>query len=264
MFLDFLKLNESSISLDEARVVTFDGELYPENGWAVILAGGPGSGKSYSLNYKIPLDAKVFDKDAINDLYMKMCKRDPKLAAEDPNGGEYNLKNSEDTTTLFNTVNKKAYYNKKEKVFLGNAGGRLPNIVYDTTGTNGEIASMVADKLHDIGYKVSFVWIITNRDVAKDRNANRDRVVDPEYFDKVHDDAKYNIPQYLRSTAGEHFDEAWLVFSSGSRRGTLGVIDGRQLRTNPVVKLEKNGKNFHIDSATARRLNRILGNVIEH
>lgn len=57
----------------ERRVMTFgsDEHVYPKSGWCVILAGGPGSGKGYTIENKIMLNARVIDVDELKKQYIK-------------------------------------------------------------------------------------------------------------------------------------------------------------------------------------------------
>lgn len=65
---------ETESILDEGTVVTFDGQTFPKYGWAIVLAGGPGSGKGFSKN-AICIDAKSFDVDELKKRFVMASKR---------------------------------------------------------------------------------------------------------------------------------------------------------------------------------------------
>lgn len=64
-------------SLDEA-LITFGGKAYPKFGQVVILAGGAGSGKGFTLEKLLGIEGITLDVDALKKLVMGSTK----LAAE--------------------------------------------------------------------------------------------------------------------------------------------------------------------------------------
>ena len=89
------QLNESTIN--EAKVVTFDGKVNPNFGHAVIMAGGAGSGKGTALKSVIMLQGKIFDVDELKKLYVKGAKSG---VFDDERNGDYNFKNPDDVSLL--------------------------------------------------------------------------------------------------------------------------------------------------------------------
>ena len=51
--------------LEEGSYVSFGGQANPPYGWAVCLAGGPGSGKGFVQDKFFLLDFKSFDVDEL-------------------------------------------------------------------------------------------------------------------------------------------------------------------------------------------------------
>ena len=54
--------------LEEGSYVSFGGQANPPYGWAVCLAGGPGSGKGFVQDKFFLLDFKSFDVDELKSI----------------------------------------------------------------------------------------------------------------------------------------------------------------------------------------------------
>lgn len=105
-FEEFCKehLKEETETIDEASVVTFGGKTFPKNGWCVILAGGPGSGKGYQQDNSIMIDAKVFDVDKLKSLYAKAANKGVL-----PDKRKYDFKNTQDVADLHQIIKDKKF-----------------------------------------------------------------------------------------------------------------------------------------------------------
>ena len=58
--------------LNENKTVTFNGRVNPPYGWAVIMCGGPGVGKTTATKMHIPIQAKVISSDYFKEAYADM------------------------------------------------------------------------------------------------------------------------------------------------------------------------------------------------
>lgn len=58
-----------SVLLNENKTVTFGGVASPPYGWAVIMCGGPGVGKTTILREKLPIHGKVVSTDYFKEAY---------------------------------------------------------------------------------------------------------------------------------------------------------------------------------------------------
>ena len=58
---------ESRQRLTEDKIVKVGGEMYPKDGWALILMGGGGSGKGTVLNSLIPFEGKYMNVDDLKE-----------------------------------------------------------------------------------------------------------------------------------------------------------------------------------------------------
>lgn len=56
-------------NLNENKTVTFNGQINPNYGWAVIMAGGAGVGKSTVVRNQLPITGKLVSSDYFKELY---------------------------------------------------------------------------------------------------------------------------------------------------------------------------------------------------
>ena len=254
-----LDINESfdyltKEDIDEGTAVTFNGKVFPESGQAVILVGSPGSGKGFIRKNRILGDFKVFDVDELKNLYLSAQKK-----GKFDDTTEYDLRNSEDVSSLHKKVKALKWKDMKEKAFLDNlTAGRLPNVLYDITGDDSNKLKTLSAKLKSLGYKISVVWVVTNRQVAMMQNLTRDRVVSQEIFHRIHNDVIKNVFPFIKKDASD-CDEAWLVFNSLDSAKKLTTKEREYLNKIGIVKLEKKGSGFEIPREIEMMVYNILG-----
>lgn len=189
--------------IDEANVVTFDKVTYPKEGWAVVMAGGAGSGKGFTIGHQVLIDAKVVDVDRMKELY------------NIKQGNKYDLRNPDDVMELHKIIELKGWKDKVINQFLNTAiqTKTLPNVIFDITGKSISSLQNYTVMAKDMGYKVCFVWVITNRGVAMIRNLLRNRVVPQSVFHQSHNQVKDSVFPFLKSDFAKFVDEAWVIFS---------------------------------------------------
>ena len=56
-------------NINENKTVTFNGKTNPKYGWAVIMAGGAGVGKSTVIRNQLPINGKLVSSDYFKELY---------------------------------------------------------------------------------------------------------------------------------------------------------------------------------------------------
>lgn len=241
--------------IDEAKVITFNGKMYPKFNNALVLSGGSGSGKSFIRKNKIALDGKIIDVDRLKELYVaaaKFGKFDDKR--------QYDFKNPKDVGDLHQIVKQKGFKDTLEKSFYdANHGDRKPNIIYDITGDDPDKLKSIGKKLKDMGYTVTLVWVVTNREEAYIRNLKRDRVVPEEIFHKTHNDVARALDSFLKSADAKYYDAAWIAFGSGDSARALSKEEQDELDKMGVIRLEKAGSSFTIPDEVEDRVNQILG-----
>lgn len=241
--------------IDEAKVVTFDGQTFPKFGHAVILCGGAGSGKSFARGTKIAIDAKVFDVDRLKELYMAAQK----MGKIKSDVKKYDLGNPDDVTALHNKIKALGYKDKQEEAFFkGAVNGTLPNVIYDITGDDPNKLEKLGSKLKGLGYKVTLVWVVTNRQVAMIQNLSRDRIVSQKIFHEIHNAVNKTVFPFLKNKAKD-YDAAWIIFGSELPANALSADEKKQLENVGAIKLEKKGSGFEIPDEIAMIVYNILG-----
>ncbi len=182
----------------ESRVVGFD----KPRGNFVIIAGGPGAGKSFVTQNFIDLpDYKQFNVDNYRVALAKKIWG---------NSWKENISTDEGYKKIldmsYTTSDPRNLTIRFLKNFLEVERNYTPNIVYDAGGGQREVMNDVINLAKDNGYDVTIVHVVTELDKALERNQERDRslprdmVID--YHDKVRRVVKDLIPMV---------DNYWIV-----------------------------------------------------
>lgn len=214
------KLRESILTED--KIVKFDGTTYPKDGWCLIMCGGPGSGKSTVLKNIIPINAKIYDADAIkqyavkhgeiadNELILNGKHYDIPDDIEPP----YNLDNSDYVSYLHNTLKPLNKRIKNNMFKMGADNGRLPNIAFDITGSDIEDFTQIIDNAIPLGYKVCIIWVLGTLQMSLDNNAARARKVKKDIVLTKYHDVITTVPRVIDSPSiMSKVNDFWVVFS---------------------------------------------------
>lgn len=255
-----------SFLMTEDKTVTFNGQVNPKYGWAVFICGASGSGKSTAAKQHIPIQGKVLSSDYFREAYADLLNvRNNDL--------KYNFRNY----GAMKSIKKKTEPNKQDKSGRWSGGhgflqqlvggiensiatsksGIRPNLIIDTLGVTKGATDWMFDTLKRIGgYKISFVWVLTNKDVAFVNNTQRDVIVPPDYLLKKHNQAlgydltekAYSV-QNIFDNYSNVIDEAWIIVNS-----SFDDVDGQRVYRRPnqlenqsnVIKLQKINGVFQI------------------
>jgi predicted ABC-type ATPase len=137
----------------------------------IVLLGLPGAGKSTFINnFILPRNPqfKSFSTDDVSHLLTK----DPKAYDE--------------RSAILN-IGRLSNYIKTGQ-----------NFIYDTTGAHEMNIFRIVEEAREQSYKIVFIQLETNVDVAKSRNISRLRVADEEYIDFTNLRLKQNMELYSR------------------------------------------------------------------
>ena len=160
--MDILNYKEEDLVLDE-------GVNDPGIFKAIILAGGPGSGKSHVAE-KLGLKAlglRVVNSDAFLTMLMKKKGLSLKMPADENEEREAaRMAAKALTSKLLNNV----------------IDARLGIIVDSTSGDQTKTVKIIS-KLRIVGYDVKVIFIETSLETAQKRNQNRPRTIPPKVVD---------------------------------------------------------------------------------
>jgi predicted ABC-type ATPase len=145
---------------------------------AIIMVGGPGSGKSSGIKILLGMTKKVLDDYVIvspDEVLEEFFNSDIKKYAD------------------ANKINEQLYEIALKKNY---------NIIFDRTGTNFEVYyTTVISRIKDSGYNVVLCIVYNNYTNAKNRieqrTATTGRAVSENYAKNSYKDLTFNIPKYI-------------------------------------------------------------------
>lgn len=206
--------------LNEDKMVKFGGEMYPKDGWCVILSGGPGSGKSMARKFLIPIDGKVYDPDDLSKYIdnkfkvigdtIKIYDKIYDANIEGFDEKDRTMTNSEWAEYMYNIRKGSGLKkNKFNQMFIADNNGRLPNMIFDVTGGNRKTVQEIIENSHLMGYKVSIIYVITEFNTQKLYNKNRDRKVKDSVIAEITKNVYENLTDILSPTMLA--EEVWVI-----------------------------------------------------
>jgi predicted kinase len=176
----------------------------------VFLAGGPGSGKSYtakeifgvgktSISSVSAGGLKLVNSDTAFEKALKDNGINPKdlgkFEKEDPK--MWNMIAGEDNPNSIRNQSKKI--TKQQQAFY--EAGRLGMII---DGTGDEVTKIKGKMKHaeDLGYDCYMVFVNTSLEVAQERNASRDRTLSTELVTKIWKACQNNLGAFQSMFSG--------------------------------------------------------------
>ena len=157
---------------------------------AVFMAGGPGSGKSFvAQNLLGGTGLRTVNSDEVYEFLMKRqgLSLDPDVIAS-PQGQDIRT-SAKDLTT------------KRQENYVD---GRL-GLLIDGTGKNPGVIQELVQKLKNIGYSVSMIFVNTSLEVAQKRNAQRDRVLPAKLVADSWNEVQQNLMKYQQIFGADRF-----------------------------------------------------------
>lgn len=173
---------------------------------AILLAGGPGSGKSF-----------IVGKTALTSLGFKVVNSDEAFEAAMKKAGL-----SMDAETIFSVQGQitrdksKTLTNRKMIRYIE---GRL-GLVIDGTGKDYDKISKTKKRLESIGYETAMVFVNTNLETAISRDKMRSRSIGPEAVAKMWNQVQNNIGKFSNSFNGNFY----VIDNSESSNFENGVL----------------------------------------
>ena len=174
----------------------------------VFMAGGPGSGKSFTAMEIFGIDKKL--KSSFSSFGLKSVNSDSAFEAGLKKNG-INPKDlariEKEEPELWDKItkepdgirNKAKQLTQKQKQFY--EAGRLGMII---DGTGHEYGKIAKNKKHaeSLGYDTYMVFVNTSLEVAKERNLKRDRVLPDDLLEKSWKDVQNNLGKFQNLFGG--------------------------------------------------------------
>ena len=230
----------------EQQSITFSGTgSKTENyGQCIVLAGGPGSGKGFIQN-KILCNFKVYNVDDMKKQYVKLVE-----AGKIKDDYKYDWGKPSDVSKLHEIVKERGWKNTQREIFWNqrksakyvqadaHSSGLLPNILFDMVSGKIEDVFKVVAPAKAMGYKVTVIWVLCNKEIAEIGNKIRPRRVDQKIIDDGHNNAYKTMTSLFNNEhdeLNEMIDRAWIGYSAGYGRKLSD-----KYAKNPVFKVKDN------------------------
>jgi len=181
----------------------------------VMLAGGPGSGKSFVANEIFGLDAqfrssfshyglKVVNSDPMFEYLLKKIQVNPKNLAnierDDPKQFNFLVAHPEGPR-----VRAKAITSRQQQTYMS---GKL-GMILDGTGDDYEKVQAKRKKIHAEGYDTSMIFVNTSLAVAQERNAKRSRQLPERLVEQIWQACQQNRDRYKRLFTTRNYTEVY-------------------------------------------------------
>lgn len=203
----FTIMEENDVLLE--KLITFGGKAYPKFGNVVILAGGAGSGKGFTLKNILGIEGKVFDVDKLKGLSISSTHLANKIESETGvDIRKLKLNNSDDVLKLHQLIGDTYHFPEREQqqffnnlvTIMFSPESRKPNIIFDVTLKSEKKLYDISSKVQEMGYdkkNIHIVWVLTHIDVAMAQNAKRERIVMPEILLQTHEGVSITMHKFL-------------------------------------------------------------------
>ena len=185
--MELIKYKEDDLVLDIDEGVNDPGIFK-----AIILAGGPGSGKTFVARQ---LGLKSLGLIVVNsDNYFEMLMKRKGLSLKMP-----------ENETEDREVARMAAKGLTDKRYKSLIGARMGIIIDSTSGNQGKTFKMYRE-LKSWGYDVKSIFIQTDLEVAMSRNNERARTIPPRILEKSHKAAQA-VRKMLKKSMGRDYHE---------------------------------------------------------
>ncbi len=171
---------------------------------AVFMAGGPGSGKSYTakaifggnpksiLNVSTSTGLKIVNSDPAFEKFLKDAGINPKDL------GKMSDEEFKAITEPPDSPRGKAKRVKQASQAAFTRDDAKLGVIIDGTGDDFKKLAKRKAALEELGYDTYMVFVNTSLDVAQERNAQRDRVLKRDLVEKIWTDVQNNLGAFQR------------------------------------------------------------------
>ncbi|WVX87515.1 hypothetical protein EniLVp02_0176 [Vibrio phage EniLVp02] len=254
--MNFLNFSEQYDQYLEEALITFNRRAYPRFGHVVILAGGAGSGKGFTLERLLGIDGKVLDVDALKALAIASTKFAARVFDETgKNLKSMDLRKPENVSELhsllsdvYGTIPK-----QQQTLFKSIAVAdekRKPNLIFDVTLKDLAKLRKISSDVEKLGYdkrNIHIVWVANDVKVAIKQNQERSRVVPHKILVATHKGAAETMSSILKmgNALRQYMDgDIWIAFNKRGVDGTIVKSDsgGSYISASNYIKVKESGK----------------------
>lgn len=221
---------------------------------AVFMAGGPGSGKSYTAGEifggnaienatnqaSTSMGLRIINSDPAFEMYLRKAGISPSdLAA---------MSDEEFQAVTEPPDSPRGKASKMKKVAQGAAElGRLGMII-DGTGADADKIARRKAAVEELGYDTMMVFVNTTLEMAQERNKNRDRVLPEDLVEEMWTDVQSNLETYRSMFSNfeiiDNTEYAWGPSEEEAAAAAVAFVEGPI--QNPV------GRQWVKDAITAK------------
>jgi len=193
-------INESKLR-SIIRSVLAEGIYDPGILKAVFMAGGPGSGKSFTaktifggdpksaINVSTASGLKIVNSDPAFEKFLRDVGVDPADLGSMPKADFEALTDPDDPES----PRTKAKAIKKLSQDVWTKEDSKLGVIIDGTGDDFSKITARKEALEDLGYDTYMVFVNTSLEVAQERNANRDRKLPEDIVEEIWSDVQQNL-----------------------------------------------------------------------
>ena len=154
---------------------------------AVVVVGGPGSGKSMVVK---ALGTAAFGlKHIVSDHFFELLLKKAGKPLDLSKAGDYSPQRKKAQSLT----------NRKEEMLID---GRL-GVVYESSLSSLAKSAAKIKAFRQAGYEVKLIHIVVDKETALDRNRTRKRKIPGDIVAKLHDDIGGNMKKLAKAFAGE-------------------------------------------------------------
>jgi hypothetical protein len=258
------------------RSILLEGIYDPGILKAVFMAGGPGSGKSFTARMLFGSDPKalmtsmsasglkIINSDPLFEKLLKAAGVDPgdlgKIADEDPELA-YQMGLDDKRGIPPDSPRGSAKRSKALAVKRFTSDERRLGIILDGTGDDFDKIVKKKDALEELGYDTYMVYVNTTLEVAQERNRNRDRTMSAAKVEEIWTDVAMNLGEFQSLFGNQNLIIVDNSVYSPIPEGVQGAVDkflARSIR-NPIGRKWIEDQLEQRGGGTRKEKQRLLG-----
>lgn len=239
------------------KLITFGGTAYPKFNQVVILAGGAGSGKGFTISNLLGMQGMTFDVDHLKKMATQSLRIQKRIRDEfGIDISNFDLRDPDNVATLHDLLSDKteiidSYQKAKFTSIMTAPPDRKPNLIFDVTLKDVRKLQIISTHTSQLGYDKSnmhIVWVVNDFRVAIDQNRQRDRQVPEDILMDTHIGAGLTMKALLDGTYSlrNYMDgDFWISLNKRGVDSTVQSSDkgGSYLSDSNYFKIKSQGKD---------------------